>query len=277
VLHSSWTNQQHEMRHSVLMLILTWLVLLPTVRTVVTIVDVHNSSSECVITDFGAVAGNKSTDAKTNTLAIQQALTQCEAVVVPKGAFKILPITIPSHRILRLDSAGSLVGSDVWQEYGTTRFMPPMGRAMQLRPLISATNATNITITGMNGTIDGNGWYAWPVANWSSPECGLHKKCAGSTFFGTPGMKLRPPHVLTFTRCTGVTLRNVTITNPPFWGVQHFFCNQSSHSHVTILAPRWTREIAGFMPWSVLDYTVEDSYVHVGVQCSCCVVLGFWF
>jgi|EP01049_Picozoa_sp_SAG25_P005947 polygalacturonase len=35
-------------------------------------------------------------------------------------------------------------------------------------------------------------------------------------------------------------------------------------SHVTILAPRWTRQIAGFMPFSVRRYTVEDSYVAVG-------------
>lgn len=49
-----------------------------------------------------------------------------------------------------------------------------------------------------------------------------------------------------------------------FWGIQHFFCNRSISRQVTILAPRWTREIAGFMPWSVIDYTVEDSYVHVG-------------
>ena len=33
--------------------------------------------------------------------------------------------------------------------------MPPMGREQQLRPLISATNASNITIAGDNGTIDG--------------------------------------------------------------------------------------------------------------------------
>ena len=32
---------------------------------------------------------------------------------------------------------------------------------MQLQPLLSAVNATNVTIEGGNGTIDGNGWYAW--------------------------------------------------------------------------------------------------------------------
>ena len=35
-----------------------------------------------------------------------------------------------------------------------------MGREQQLRPLVSAVNATNVTITGNNGTIDGNGWFA---------------------------------------------------------------------------------------------------------------------
>ena len=46
--------------------------------------------------------------------------------------------------------------------------------------------------------------------------------------------------------------------------MQHFFCNDTAMSHVTILAPRWTRQIAGFMPFSVQRYTVEDSYVAVG-------------
>jgi hypothetical protein len=50
--------------------------------------------------------------------------------------------------------------------------------------------------------------------------------------------------------------------HPPPHGRQHFYCNNSRMEHVTILAPRWTREIAGFMPWSVINYTVEDSYVR---------------
>jgi len=142
--------------------------------------------------------------------------------------------------------------------------MPRMGRAMQLKPLISATNATNVTITGGNGTIDGNGWFAWPATNWSNPECDLHNHCAPDVYFGNATERLRPPHVVTFIGSTGVTLTNVTIKNSGFWGLQHFYCNNSYMSHVTITAPRWTREIAGFMPWSVINYTVEDSYVAVG-------------
>jgi hypothetical protein len=94
------------------------------------------------------------------------------------------------------------------------------GNTLQLRPLISAANATNITITGGNGTIDGNGWFAWPSANWSSPECGEHRHCAGRTYFGNSTHKLIPPHAVTFVNCSGVTVASVTITNPAFWGMQ---------------------------------------------------------
>ena len=225
------------------------------------------TGSNCSVTEFGAVAGNRSSDARRNADALQLALASCELVRIPPGTFKLLPVTLPSHRVLFLDAGASLVGSEVWQDYGSTLFLPPMGTQQQLRPLLSATNATNVTITGLNGTIDGNGWFAWPAANWSDPECGERRHCEPEVFFGadlSPPRHLRAPHVVTFVGCTGVTLRNVTVKNPPFWGVQHFWCNQSVADHVTIVAPRWTRQIAGFMPWSVLDYRVSDSYVHVG-------------
>lgn len=60
--------------------------------------------------------------------------------------FKIAPITLPSHRTLFLGRGAVLVGSDRWQDYGITPFLPRMGSAMQLRPLVSAVNATNVTL-----------------------------------------------------------------------------------------------------------------------------------
>ena len=81
--------------------------------------------------------------------------------------------------------------------------------------LISATDATNITITGANGTIDGNGWAGWPSANWSNPECGLHRHCAKTpgTASDAPGT-VRPPQLVAFTRSSWVTITNTTIANP---------------------------------------------------------------
>ena len=54
---------------------------------------------------------------------------------VPAGTFKIVPVVLPSHRVLWLDAGAALVGSDVWQDYGATPFMPRMGSAMQMRPV----------------------------------------------------------------------------------------------------------------------------------------------
>ena len=225
----------------------------------------------CSITDFGAVGGNRTADARANAAAIQRALNSCGRVVVPPGVFKMAPVVLQSDTVLELAAGAVLAGSDDWHDYlPAVHFMPPAGNSgtqpgqLQLTPLISARGARNVSIGGGNGTIDGTGWFAWPSANWSSPECGEFGHCAGPTFFGAPLAQLRPPHVLTFTHCANTRLANITITNPPYWGVQHFFSNDTVMDFVTILAPRWTREIAGFMPFSVRDYTVADSYVEVG-------------
>jgi len=229
--------------------------------------------STCAITDFGARAGNDTADAPLNAVAVQRALASCELVVVPAGVWKLAPVSIPSNTTLWLEQGAVLAGSDEWTHYlPAVHFMPPLGNSgtqpqmLQLTPLISARDAVNVTIAGANGTIDGNGWFAWPSANWSSPDCGVRKWCAGPTYFGSPPQQqlMRPPHVLTLTHCAHTAVVNVTITNPAYWGVQHFFSNSTLMSHVTILAPRWTREIAGFMPFSVRDYAVKDSYVYVG-------------
>ena len=71
----------------------------------------------------------------------------------------------------------------------------------------------------------------------------MRKWCAGPTYFGSPPQQplMRPPHVLTLTHCARTAVVNVTITNPAYWGVQHFFSNSTLMSHVTILAKRGRR------------------------------------
>ena len=226
-------------------------------------------TATCSITDHGAVPGNATADARRNAAAVQAALAACSTVTVPRGVFKLAPVSLPSFSTLSLDAGAVLAGSDDWRDYlPAIHFMPPLGNSgtqpnmLQLTPLLSARFAVTVTITGANGTIDGTGWFAWPSANWSSPACGMHGACAGPTYFGDPPM--RPPHLLSFTHCAFTTLSNVTFQNPAYWGVQHFFSNDTAVRGVTILAPRWTREIAGFMPFSVQRYRVFDSYVRVG-------------
>ena len=83
-----------------------------------------------------------------------------------------------------------------------------------VNPLISAVGATNITITGANGTIDGNRWAGWPSASWSNAECGLHHRCTKTPGTGSdaPGT-VRPPQLVAFTRSIFVTRH---LSNPPY-------------------------------------------------------------
>ena len=149
----------------------------------------------CSIVAYGAQPGNRTADAVSNARAIQRALASCGKVTVPAGGvFKLTPIVLPSHTELFLERGSSLVGSERWQDYGIGHMLPPLGNSgtqpglLMIQPLISATDATNITISGANGTIDGSGWAVWPSANWSNPECGLHHRCAK-----TPGTESDAP------------------------------------------------------------------------------------
>ena len=65
--------------------------------------------------------------------------------------------------------------------------------------LISAINATNVTVTGHNGTIDGQGAAWWPMRQ----EL-LHGR----------------PHLLFFSRCSYVQVSNLTLRSSPFWTVR---------------------------------------------------------
>ncbi len=72
------------------------------------------------------------------------------------------------------------------------------------------------------------------------------------------------PHLFTCYHCANTRLVNVTFANPPYWGLQHFFANDTLIQDIRVVAPRWTAEIAGLMPFSVLRYTALRVFVDVG-------------
>lgn len=74
-----------------------------------------NTPDGCTMTDFGAVPGNRTADARPwdarrNQRAITAALGRCRRVVVPRGVFKIAPVALPSHSMLYLQAGAVLVG-----------------------------------------------------------------------------------------------------------------------------------------------------------------------
>ena len=108
--------------------------------------------------------GAKGDGVTKDTAAIQKAIDACAAkgggtVELTAGTYVSAPIVLKSNITLQLDKGATLLGSPDHADY------PPitMFHLPDLQPLVSATNATNIAITG-EGTIDGNGESWWQEA-----------------------------------------------------------------------------------------------------------------
>ncbi|MCI0514175.1 glycosyl hydrolase family 28 protein [candidate division KSB1 bacterium] len=177
------------------------------------------------ILDQGAVG-----DAHTlNTRAIQKTIDQCHqqgggTVVIPAGVFLTGTIQLRSNIHLFLESGSVLKGSTDVADYqlGTQRV-----------GLLYTQNANNITISGP-GNIDGNGD--------SFMYLDQRKKLGGVDYSvlrqgkqymdpaeglgdGPVEPKERPFQMIIFSNCKNVTVRDVLITNSPFWTVHFADCD----------------------------------------------------
>ena len=158
------------------------------------------------IASFGAVGDGKTL----NTLAIQKAIDQAHAdgggtVIIPPGNFVSGSIFLKSGVGLYLEKKAVLLGSTELKDYA---------RLYKWMSLILAEKASNIFIDG-KGTIDGRGaalglhvdslFYAGKI---DSHRYHLAEKRAWH--------ELRP-HIIEFTDCKNISIRNIKIKNASSW------------------------------------------------------------
>ena len=167
------------------------------------------------IRDYGA-----SGDATTvNTAAIQKAIDACTAggggqVLVAGGRFVTGTIYLKDNVTLHISPDAALLGSTNIADYATdTHKNIYAGEPHMDRCLIFARGAVNIGLTG-SGMIDGRG------------EKGNFPNQAD------PG-KSRPM-LLRFFECTGIRMRDLTLTNPASWTSAWLYCNDIVVESVTI-------------------------------------------
>ena len=121
------------------------------------------ASANCDPHVYGAKVDGVSKD----TAAIQKAIDVCEqrgggVVRLSAGTWLSAPIVLKSNITLELEKGATLLGSPDHQDYpAKTEF-----RAPGLQSLVSATDASNVSITG-EGTIDGAGESWWQEARGS--------------------------------------------------------------------------------------------------------------
>jgi polygalacturonase len=122
-----------------------------------------------LLMDFGAVGDGKTL----NTDAFKKAIAAVEKagggkLVVPKGVFRTLPITLCSSLNLHLEEGAMIQAPATFSDYGlpepsTLRSQEEVSARFKTpSPLINGSDLHDVAITGP-GKIDGNGalWWAW--------------------------------------------------------------------------------------------------------------------
>jgi polygalacturonase len=147
---------------------------------------------------------------------------------------------------LELEKGATLLGSPDHGDYAKiTMFHLP-----DLQPLVSATNATNVAITG-EGTIDGNGESWWQEAR-------------GIKDHGVLGTGHPRPKLIIFDHCKMVRVEGVTIQNSPMWQVVPYYSDNVVIRDVRILAPQHSPNTDAIDPFSSSNILIDHVYSDVG-------------
>ena len=169
--------------------------------------------------------GAKADPTEKSTDAINGAIKACAengggTVLVPAGTYTTGSIELLSNVTLHLEAGAVLKGSEDLADYGRGR-----GRM----PLVRATKAENIAITG-RGTIDGSGTAFMDMTRTRTGPYLPKDLDPNSTRQGRDYMdakfgeadgpvvyRSRPSRLIRFTHCKNVLVQGVTLQNSPIW------------------------------------------------------------
>jgi polygalacturonase len=241
------------------------------------------SRREFPVTRYGAKADG-ATDC---TDAFRRAIAACAdagggRVVVSGGAFITGPIHLRSRVNLEVQEGATIRFSTdpkAYEQYVLTRFEGV--ELMGLSPLIYASNATDVAITG-RGTLDGQSsrsvWWPWKgqtAHGWTrgTPHQGPARARlfdmaernvpVASRRFGVDSY-LRPPFIQPY-GCTNVLIEDVTIRNSPMWEINPVLCRNVIVRGVRIETHGPNND--GCDPESCRDVLIERCHFDTGDDC----------
>jgi polygalacturonase len=254
------------------------------------------------ILKFGAVADGRTL----NTKAINAAIDACGkkgggVVVVPAGLWFTGPIELKSNVNLHLKKGALLQFTKDFDQYqlveGNWEGLPQMRNQSP----VSATNATNIAITG-NGIIDGGGeawrqvrkdkltetqWKKWVASggvvsedgkSWYPSEQWLKaskmKNPGEITGDKTPEFyksvkDFLRPNLVVFTKCKKILLEGVTFQNSAAWCLHPLMSENLTVRNVTVLNPWFAQNGDGIDVESCKNVLIENSKFDVGDDGLC--------
>lgn len=217
------------------------------------------------ITKYGAVGDGKTI----NTKAVQQTIDDCAAkgggtVLVPASTFISGTLHLKSNVELHLESGAVLRGSANLNDY------EPHEKIHW--GLFYTHDAENITISG-EGNIDGSGdsFFVMNEAKKLPSEATQYtrqkdhfREVKSGIGDGPVVPKNRPYQMLIFSNCKRVTIKDVFITNSPFWCMHLADCDAVNISGIRL----WTNLLApnadGIDITSCTNVTVADCDIRTG-------------
>jgi polygalacturonase len=235
------------------------------------------------VTRYGA-KGDGVTDCSD---AFRRAIAACAAsgggrVVVQDGVFLTGPIHLRSRVNLEVREGATirfLTDPKAYERYVLTRFEGV--EMMGLSPLIYASSATNVAVTG-GGTLDGQAgntvWWHWngnPRFGWQQGtgnqrgararlfEMAERNVPVASRRFGVDSY-LRPPFIQPY-GCTNVLIEGVTIRNSPMWEINPVLCRNVTVRGVQIDSHGPNND--GCDPESCRDVLIERCRFDTGDDC----------
>jgi polygalacturonase len=209
----------------------------------------HGSSANCDPRLYGAKGDGISKD----TVAIQKAIDVCEqqgggTVRLVAGTYLSAPIVLKNNITLWLDKGATLLGSSDHGDYlPKTEFREP-----GLQALVSATNASNLSIRG-EGVIDGAGatWWSVRVRETADPRSKL--------ITADPR-----PRLVVLDHCRHVLVEGITIQNSPDWQLVPYYSNDVTIRNVKILAPANSPNTDAIDPFSSSNIRIYHVLADVG-------------
>ena len=206
-----------------------------------------NAATVCDARAYGAKADGSTMD----TNAIQAAIDACAKkgggiVRLDRGTFLSAPIVLKSNIDLDIAKGAILQGSRNHDDYPKkTEFRNP-----GLQSLVSAANATNVSITG-GGVIDGAGESWWKEAR----SQGDH---------GIMGQGLLRPRLIVFDHSHKLLIDGITVQNSPFWQIVVYYSDDVTIRNTRVLADPHSPNTDAIDPFSSSNVRIEHVYADVG-------------